>query len=242
MKKLTVLLFLTLISKANSQENTNLNNGENELGAWFMYFGTNKVSEKWSIHTEAQFRYYETAINFNQLLLRTGVNYHINPDALVTGGYAFIETDPTFVGSLKAANATEHRIFEQFILKNTVWDFLFEHRYRLEQRFISQTDLFSNPAQDLERTEHRARYRLQITVPVTNIFFLNLYNEIFINLQNDAFDQNRLYGALGINVTNNLNMQLGYLKNHFRQANFDRLQFGIFYNPDVSGFFNKKDK
>ena len=44
--------------------------GEDTWGAWYMYFGTNKVSEKWSIHTEAQFRFYETTSNFNQLLLR----------------------------------------------------------------------------------------------------------------------------------------------------------------------------
>lgn len=244
MKKLTVLLFLTLIFTSNAQENANLYNGENELGAWFMYFGTNKVSKKWSIHTEAQFRYYETASNFNQLLLRTGLNYHINKEAIVTGGYAFIETDPTFspfgttMGDILVDNnsISEHRIFEQLILKNKVWEFYFEHRYRLEQRFI-QNNYFNG-----RDTQHRARYRLQVTLPLTDIFFLNFYDELFINLQNEAFGQNRLYGALGINVTENLSIQLGYLKNHFRQVNFDRLQFGIFYNPDVRGIFNQKNR
>lgn len=211
--------------------------GEADLGSWYMYFGMNQLSEKWSLHTEAQFRYYEEAGNFNQLLLRTGGNYHINEDAIATLGYAYIETDASFVESPKAANLSEHRIFQQFILKNKVWELLFEHRYRLEQRFISQTDILSDPEQDLDRTEHRARYRLQMTVPFTDVFFLNFYNEIFINLQNQAFDQNRLYGALGVQVTGALSVQVGYLKNHFSAVDFDRLQLGLFYNPDLRGLF-----
>lgn len=235
---ITALVLLITIINTNAQSEIT---GENELGSWFMYFGTNKIAEKWSIHTEAQFRYYETADNFNQLLLRTGANYHINSDAIATIGYGYIDTDPTFLGSPKEANLAEHRIFEQFILKNNVWEFKFEHRYRLEQRFISQTDILSDPEQDLGRTEHRARYRLQVTLPLTDIFFLNFYDEIFINLQNEAFGQNRLYAAAGVNVTENLSMQFGYLRNDFRTTDYDRLQIGVFYNTDLSGIFKKKE-
>jgi hypothetical protein len=213
--------------------------GEDKLGSWHMYFGTNKISDRFSIHSEVQLRYYEQAKNFNQLLLRTGLNYHINPDAIATLGYGYIETDPSFEVSPKEANLGEHRIFEQFILKNKVWEFLFEHRYRLEQRFISQTNILSDPEQDLSRTEHRARYRLQVTLPLTDIFFLNFYDEVFLNLQGEAFGQNRLYGALGVHVTENLSVQAGYLKNHFRTVDYDRLQIGVFYNPDLRNLFKK---
>jgi hypothetical protein len=236
MRKLFLVVFISQLTILSGQKT-----GEEELGSWFMYFGTNKVSEKFSIHTEAQFRYYEMATNFNQLLLRTGFNYHINPNAIATLGYGYIDTDPSFEGSLNEVNSKENRIFEQFILKNKVWEFLFEHRYRLEQRFISQTNILSNPEQDVSRTEHRARYRLQVTLPLTDIFFLNFYDELFINLQNEAFGQNRLYAALGIHVTENLSVQAGYLKNHFSQADFDRLQFGFFYNPDLRGLFKKEN-
>lgn len=241
MRKIITLLVIITIYNANAQNNPSTVNGEEELGSWFMYFGTNKIAEKWSIHTEAQFRYYETGANFNQLLLRTGANYHINPNAIATLGYGYIDTDPTFLESPKEANLAEHRIFEQFILKNKVWEFKFEHRYRLEQRFISQTDIQSDPEQDLGRTEHRARYRLQVTLPLTDIFFLNFYDEIFINLQNDAFGQNRLYAAVGVNVTEDLSMQFGYLKNHFSSTNYDRLQVGIVYNTNLRGLFKKEE-
>jgi len=243
MRKLLLVLFVFNLTILSAQET-----GENKLGSWHMYFGTNKISEKFSIHTEVQLRYYEQAKNFNQLLLRTGLNYHINPNAIATIGYGYIDTDPTFTdvetlaGPDLSAVATntilEHRLFEQFILKNKVGEFLFEHRYRLEQRFIQFGDK-DTPVYN-KSTQHRARYRLQVTLPLTDIFFLNFYDEVFLNLQREAFGQNRLYAALGINVTENLSVQAGYLKNHFRTVDFDCLQIGVFYNPDLRGVFKKK--
>ncbi|MGB5376444.1 DUF2490 domain-containing protein [Muriicola sp.] len=218
-----ICIFLAIcISAVGFAQNT----GEDDWGAWYMYFGTNKVSDKLSIHSEAQFRFYETTGNFNQLLLRTGLNYHINPDAIATFGYAYIATDGTFEEFPNEIDSKENRIFQQLILKNKVGQFLFEHRYRLEQRFIDfgeSTD-----------TQHRARYRLQVTLPLTNTFFINVYDEVFINLQDEIFGQNRLYAAIGVHITENSSLQLGYLKNHFNEANFDRIQVGFFFNPDLS--------
>lgn len=226
-KRLTGLFILLGILTINAQQP-----GEDEMGAWYMYFGTNKMSERLSIHTEAQFRFYETTSNFNQMLLRTGLNYHINPNAIATGGYAFIDTDNNFYEFEGEINSKEHRIFEQFILKNKVWEFLFEHRYRLEQRFLDFGETTD--------TQHRARYRIQMTLPLTNTFFLNFYDELFINLQDNLFGQNRLYGAVGVNVTENTSVQLGYLRNQFANAVYDRLQLAIFYNPDLRGLFKGK--
>ncbi|MGB5698915.1 DUF2490 domain-containing protein [Muriicola sp.] len=220
MRRIT-LCFAILISAVGFAQNT----GEDDWGAWYMYFGTNKVSDKLSIHSEAQIRFYETTGNFNQLLLRTGLNYHINPDAIATFGYAYIATDGTFEEFPNEIDSKENRIFQQLILKNKVGQFLFEHRYRLEQRFIDFGETTD--------TQHRARYRLQLTLPLTNTFFVNVYDEVFINLQDDIFGQNRLYAAIGVHITENSNLQLGYLKNHFNEANFDRIQVGFFYNPDL---------
>lgn len=226
-KRLTGLFLFLGILTINAQQP-----GEDEMGAWYMYFGTNKISERLSIHTEAQFRFYETTSNFNQMLLRTGLNYHIDPNAIATGGYAFIDTDNNFYEFEGEVNSKEHRIFEQFILKNKVWEFLFEHRYRLEQRFLDFGETTD--------TQHRARYRIQMTLPLTNTFFLNFYDELFINLQDDLFGQNRLYGAVGLNVTENMSIQLGYMRNQFANAVYDRLQLAIFYNPDLRGLFKGK--
>ena len=229
----TALILLGVASSGYSQDN-----GEDRLGIWYMYFGMNTVAERWSIHSEAQFRYYETPGNFNQMLLRTGMNYHINQNAIATLGYAYIDTDPTFEeealqdAAFNGNQILEHRIFQQFILKNKVSKVAFEHRYRLEQRFIRNKDL-SRFGPEIKATEHRARYRLQVTVPLNDTFFLNFYDEIFLNLQNNVFGQNRLYGALGARLNQNTSVQFGYLKNHFPAAHYDRLQIGLFFNPDL---------
>lgn len=218
---LGLLLFCLLLTPLQAQDN-----GEDKLGAWYMYFGTNRVSERWSIHSEAQFRFYDLASNFNQLLLRTGANYHISDRAIATLGYAYIWTDPTFEdGGALLDRISEHRIFQQFLLYNQVGQFRFEHRYRLEQRFLD----FDGPAD----TEHRARYRLQVTYPLNDTYFLNAYDEVFINLQEPLFGQNRLYFALGARVSPALSLQAGYLLNSFTGADYHRLQLGVFFNPDL---------
>ena len=227
-----LFIFLFLVMAAGNRLEAQ-ETGEDQWGAWYQYFGMNRVSDRLSIHTEAQFRYYETLSNFNQMLLRTGLNYHVNEKAIATLGYAYIDTDPTFSDSEDLLNdIREHRIFQQFLLYNTVWEFRFEHRYRLEQRFLD--------FEGVSDTQHRARYRLQVTLPLTDTFFLNFYDEVFINLQDEPFDQNRLYAALGVRITENSSLQVGYLKNHFRQTNFDRLQVAFFYNPDLRGLFSKR--
>ncbi|MEJ2163459.1 MAG: DUF2490 domain-containing protein [Robiginitalea sp.] len=191
------------------------------------------AQETGEIHTEAQFRYYETLSEFNQLLLRTGLNYHISEKAIATLGYAYIDTDPTYEDSQDLLNdLKEHRIFQQFILLNKVGKFNFEHRYRLEQRFLD--------IEGEKDTRHRVRYRLQLTFPLSQTFFLNFYDEIFLNLQDDIFNQNRLYAALGYRFSKKGNIQVGYLKNHFDGINFDRLQFAIFYNPDLRSLFQNQ--
>jgi hypothetical protein len=237
MKRILIFCLLATLT-LDAQEFATERTGEDQTGIWYMYFGMNKIAERWSLHTEAQFRYYETSGNFNQLLLRTGANYHITPNAIVTGGYAFINTDPNFedfraFGDILVEDIRikEHRIFQQFILKNKVWEFLFEHRYRLEQRFITFGE--TGDSDFSKSTQHRARYRIQATLPLTDTFFLNFYDELFINLQDNLFGQNRLYGALGVHITDNSSLQVGWLRNQFSNAVFDRLQIGFFFNPDL---------
>ena len=214
-----LLLLLLFQSPARAQVN-----GEDKLGAWYMYFGTHRVAERWSIHNEAQFRFYDLGGNFNQLLLRVGANYHLSDEAIVTAGYANIPTDPTFEEG-QVNKIREHRIFEQFILRNRVGSVAVEHRYRLQQRFLGG-DIPSD-------TQHRARYRLQLTQALGETFFLNFYDEVFLNLQGEVFGQNRLYLALGARLSPAVTLQAGYLKNHFPGAHYDRLQLAVFWSADL---------
>jgi hypothetical protein len=78
MGKLASLLFIVsflFFSSINAQ-NTRISN-TNSIG-WYNYFGTFKVSKKFGIHTEYQFRRNEVITERQQSLLRLGVNYQLN--------------------------------------------------------------------------------------------------------------------------------------------------------------------
>ena len=228
-----ILTFLVGFTSVYSQ-----NNGEDELGIWYLYFGTFKVAEDWSIYSEAQLRYFETGGNFNQIFLFAGANYHINEKITANVTYGYIDSDPTFaeepIGDMlfNGNQFLEHRLHEQIALKDKIWKFSLEHRYRLEQRFFKNKDL-SRTAPDIREIQNRFRYRLMITLPLSDTFFLNFFDEIFLSFQDSVYNQNLLYTALGIRLSDNSNLQLGYLKNHFPTADYERLHVTLVFSPDL---------
>ena len=222
-KKRSLLLLLVLPLSLLAQQE--------ETGNWLMYFGTNKVSDAFSVHTEVQYRNHTLApVNIEQLLLRTGLNYHFSEKAFVTGGYAYI-ANHEFESEQSAPETEEHRIWQQFILTNTLGRVKFEHRYRLEQRWVRND--FRN----------RFRYRLMLFIPLNKpkieegTLFAGIYDEVFLNGKKDFFDRNRLYGALGYQLSKTTSLQIGMM--HQQLSDFGKwyLQFALVLNLDF-----RKDK
>ena len=202
---------------------------QDEFGNWLMYFGTNRISDNWSIHSEVQYRNHTIEpVNIEQLLLRTGMNYHLSNNAIITGGYAYVASHD-FESEQKAPESREHRLFQQLILTNKVNRLKFEHRYRIEQRWVN--DDYRN----------RIRYRLMLFLPLNKTeitkgtFFLGLYDEIFLNTEKVFFDRNRLYGALGYQFNTSTQIQLGYLRQRVNDFGKNYLQVGLVFNPDLRG-------
>ncbi|MFQ5446134.1 MAG: DUF2490 domain-containing protein, partial [Saprospiraceae bacterium] len=111
---------------------------EEGVGNWMMYFGMNKISDDFSIHTEVQYRNYTVApINVEQLLLRAAMNYHFSGNAYVSAGYAYIPSY-IFESEQKGPDIREHRVWQQFVLTNNINRVNFEHRYRIEQRWVNR--------------------------------------------------------------------------------------------------------
>ena len=222
-KFLLLIVLFPLADRVWAQES-----GDDKLGNWLMYFGMHKLNDKLSLHHEGQLRLYEGASNFNQLLLRYGLNYHIPGGGMLTGGYANITTS-TFEKEIFEVRTNEHRIWQQLILRNKIGRLSFEHRYRLEQRWITSDDI----ADDYT---NRARYRLFMAIPLTkpemedHTLFFAFYDEIFLNLNDNPYSQNRFYLALGYKINEHINVQSGYLRNKIGPNEFDRLQFAVFIN------------
>jgi hypothetical protein len=200
---------------------------QDNTGNWLMYFGANRISDKFSIHSEVQFRNHTLAPNnTEQWLLRTGLNYHFSDKAFATAGYAFISSY-AFESEQQEPESTEHRIWQQFILTNNLSRVKFEHRYRIEQRWINGD------------YRSRLRYRLMLFVPLNKpviekgSFFLGIYDEIFMNTKEVFFDRNRFYGALGYQINQSTNVQLGMLHQQINGLGKWYLQSAVFYNPDL---------
>ncbi len=200
---------------------------EGNTGNWMMYFGMNKLSNKISLHTEVQYRNHTLLPNqIEQLLLRTGLNYHFSNKAFATAGYAHISSYD-FKSEQKPPETTEHRIWQQFILNNQLGKVKFEHRYRIEQRWVNQ------------EFKSRFRYRLMLFLPLNSSqmeagsFFLGLYDEVFINGKSAFFDRNRLYGALGYQFHKTANLQVGMLHQQTAASGKWYLQFALAFNPDL---------
>lgn len=65
-----------------------------DFGNWMIYFGNNKLNEKFNIHNEVQYRNYNAVGDLEQLLLRTGLGYNLTPNNNnLLLGYGFIRSE-----------------------------------------------------------------------------------------------------------------------------------------------------
>lgn len=181
-----------------------------------MYFGNHRFSKHIGLHAEAQVRRHDLVRDWQQLLLRTGLDIYTS-SVRYTIGYAFVETYP--YGGFPVANAfPEHRIWQQALVNNPLGRVKLSHRYRLEQRMIgnSTTGEFRNG-----RYENRFRYmcRANIILKGTTLekgeFYIGVYNELFVNFGKEVgynlFDQNRAYAALGFHLGRIGKLEVGYM-------------------------------
>lgn len=200
------------------------------IGNWTMLFNQTRVSDDWSIHTEFQFRSYEVEPNVEQLMIRAGVNYHVSDSAFLTAGYAYIPTY-AFDKAQDGLVTSENRVWQQFFMRNSVGRFFFEHRYRLEQRWIETNSR--------DRYLNRVRYFLRVSIPINTktieegTWFVSFYNELFMNIVQNPFDRNRLYGAIGYQFAPSANIQVGYMVQTVGAVTKPYFQLALFYNIDL---------
>lgn len=200
---------------------------DSETGNWWMYFGNQKINDKFNWHNEVQYRNYNFAGDLEQLLLRTGVGYDIgenNHNILL--GYGFIRSENYLDGTNEKTHFDEHRIFQQFITNQKVGRLNLSHRYRIEERFFT------------EDFRMRFRYFLALRFPINNTeisdntLYLAAYNEIFINGERPAFDRNRLFGAMGYGFKKGLRLEAGFMRQMYDFGGRNQFQIALFNHLD----------
>lgn len=196
---------------------------QSDLGNWALFFGNKKINEKLNWHHEIQYRNYNAIGDLEQLLIRTGLGLKIKDNSNILLGYGFIRSENYFNETDKI-HFNEHRIFQQFITKQSLGKLRFQHRYRFEQRFV------------VEDFKLRFRYFLGLQYPIWNKpssqkeLYISFYDEIFLNTKRDVFDRNRTYGGLGFKLSETLKFELGYMNQFLNGGNRDQINMVCFYN------------
>jgi len=214
---IVLLVFFQISIAQNNRINT-----KNSIG-WYNYFGTFKVSDKVGIHTEYQWRRNNFVTNWQQGLLRVGVNYNLNPRVLFRIGYAWIETYPYGEIPLNGLGRdfTEHRIFEMVQLSHKEGIVDFSHRFMVEQRFVGRYSSASVTKEDEFPLLNRMRYMVRVQIPLKGkeikdkTPYVAIYDEVFVgfgkNVNANVFDQNRIGILLGYRLNKNIRIEGGYL-------------------------------
>jgi hypothetical protein len=210
-------LLLLLTSSINAQKS--------EVGNWFLYLGNQKINDRWNLHSELQYRNFNFVGDLEQLIIRTGLGYNLsenNNNILL--GYAYIYSEPYIASTTDKRETDEHRVFQQFITKQSFGRLNVQHRYRFEQRFL-QDDF-----------KMRFRYLLLLNIPINKktmektAVYVSLSNEIFINTERNHYDRDRVYGGIGYCFNKNFKMEVGLMSQLLSSNSRAQFQIMIFNN------------
>lgn len=218
MKNLKFLILFLMLPFVNFSQDA-------KLGDWFIAMSNKQINEKWNWHKEIQYRNYNMIGDLEQLLVRTGIGYNLsesNNNLLL--GYGFIKSE-NYISDLDIKEGlNEHRIFQQFTSKHNSGRFNFLHRKRFEQRFID------------EDFKMRFRYFVSLNIPLNNqelidkTAYISVYNELFLNAENNLFDRDRLYGGIGFKYNQSFRFEFGYMNQFLHSQSRDQINIMTFFN------------
>lgn len=215
------LIFLLLISSVGFGQQNRLID-RNAIG-WYVYNGDHKLSERWALHTEYQWRRVAFIRSWQQSLARMGLNYTLTDRIKLGGGYTFFTTYP--YGDYPVADAgvptIESRFHQDVQLSDKLGILSLSHRFRFEQRWLG-LGADENPRHIVDwEYQNRVRYQISGEIPLQGStiddgeFYVNFFDELFIgfgrNVEQNVFNQNRISGGLGYQIRDSFALELNYL-------------------------------
>ena len=206
---------------------------QSNVSGWLASFNTIRLKGPLSLHFDGQLRSTDQVKQVQTILLRPGLNYHINKQFVASLGYAYIGNRRTV--DMVDGLAPEHRIWQQLLIAYPIGVVSLSHRFRLEQRFISRSFVQNNSLEtDGYDYANRVRYFARGIIPFNGEkgfqkgMFAALQNEIFVNfgdkrtVNGKFFDQNRAYAAVGYRLKPAVDLEAGYMNQYVsgRQSAF----------------------
>lgn len=178
----------------------------NDLGFWDVVNGEWYLNKKWNFWGEVQLRSQKLTNQFYYHELKGGVNFKPDKNIAIllgTGQYGTYSNGRNFRSPVLNH---EFRLWEQLTFVNNIDRLKIEHRYRIEQRWL--TSGYRN----------RFRYRLNPIIPINKstvgkgTLFASIYDEIFLTNKGQYFERNRFYSGLGDQFSNPFTLQINWIR------------------------------
>ncbi|MDQ3277481.1 MAG: DUF2490 domain-containing protein [Bacteroidota bacterium] len=135
-----------------------------QFSGWVGSFNTFKLSSRFSLHFDAQLRSTDGLEQVGAILLRPGLNFHLNKAFVFTAGY-MSNINRRNAGVLSSL-LTEHRIWQQAVINQKISKVAVAHRFRFEERFIPRTKVAGDELQsDGYNQAFRFRYLSEMFFP-----------------------------------------------------------------------------
>lgn len=212
--KRALLILLALIGNAPAADQSDSNSN-----VWFGYIGDHPIGDgPWGLHLESQMRRVDYGRNWQQFLVRPGINYTVSSTLSLSAGYLWADTHA--YGDIPvAADFPEHRFWEQALISHKALGIDWQHRFRLEQRRIGEMTRQNGEWEVGNwRYENRIRYMLRASVHLDDAkkWYLAVSNELFFNFGSNVavnyFDQNRAFIGLGRHLNPHTRLEIGYME------------------------------
>lgn len=186
---------------------------------WTAFISTTKLNKHWDFIADAGTLWSGFFERDNLTILRGTVNYKINPNITVGGGYAHGWAAPT--NPEWSTYSDENRFFEQIFFNSKLGNIRVSQRIRNEQRW--QEKIVNDKVSDDIRFTNRIRYMANFNIPIfknPNLPTLVTYDEIMVHFGKEVvyntFDQNRIFIGFRQNINTKWSYDIGYL-NAFQQ-------------------------
>ena len=213
---------------------------EHKIGNWIGATSNLRFTDKWSLFLQGEVRTWEPLNNLNEILWRVAGHYDFSKKYMGAVGYVRVDTWPYESTGLEKFD--ENRIFEEFKVKLPLGKIKVDHRFRLEQRWITSPE---NGTQ----YSNRIRYKLAFKWPLRGdkikpgSWYGKVLNEVFVDFDNNGYwfnlegrdrglNQNRLYGGIGKKLTPLSGIEMGVLWQHRPNADFWRFLISYSHNFD----------
>lgn len=225
------LVVITLFFVVNSAFSQTAENTVNQPIQWFSVNSTMKVHNRVSLYLEGNFRFAQS-FDPQQDQIRTAVeisivkNLSIVPIGYVyTWNYQYGKQPASFVNN-------EHRLYQQIVYKHSTGRFNFQHRVRIEERFLQSHHISSEGVTVGDRyndERNRFRYRALVYIPLNhakieaNTVFISVWDEVFASwgksITYHSPDQNRLFAGVGYQLTKLISVQAGGFYQMLKKSN-----------------------